>query len=116
MNDFKNREFELRKKESNAVFHKYPKSLPIIIYAKYNDTPKLKKHKYIVPNNLSCSHLFDIIRKQLDMSKDKALFFFTDDNKLISYDKAHLTFNGAIEYGKILFTNSKFLTYIGDKP
>ena len=84
MNDFKNREFELRKKESNAVFHKYPKSLPIIIYAKYNDTPKLKKHKYIVPNNLACSHLFDIIRKQLDMSKDKALFFFTDDNKLLS--------------------------------
>ena len=34
MNDFKNREFELREKESNAVFHKYPKSLPIIIYIK----------------------------------------------------------------------------------
>ena len=37
---------------------------------------------------------------------------FTKDQKLISYDKAHLTFNGALEFGQILFTHPKFLKYV----
>lgn len=37
---------------------------------------------------------------------------FTKDQKLISYDKAHLTFNGAMEIGQILFTHPKFLKYV----
>lgn len=84
MNDFKNRDFDLRKNESNAVLKKYPKSVPIIIYPKYENTPDLKKHKYVVPNTLLCAHFFDIIRKQLNMSKEKALFFFDDNKRLLS--------------------------------
>lgn len=84
MNDFKNKNFELRKNESDIIFKKYPKSIPIIIYSKYDDISTLKKHKYIVPNTLLCAHFFDIIRKQLNMSKEKALFFFDDNNRLLS--------------------------------
>lgn len=84
MNDFKNRDFDLRKKESYIILKKYPKSIPIIIYPKYENTPDLKKHKYIVPNNLLCAHFFDIIRNQLNMSKEKALFFFDDKRRLLS--------------------------------
>ena len=40
---------------------------------------------------------------------------FTKDQKLISYDKAHLTFNGALEYGRLLFTNQKVLTSIEER-
>ena len=84
MNDFKMREYSLRKKEADAVLKKYPKSIPIIIFPKYENAPKLKKHKYIVPNSLKCAHLFNIIRTQLDIQKETALFFFLDEKILLS--------------------------------
>jgi len=37
---------------------------------------------------------------------------FTKDQKLISYYKVHLTFNGALEIDQILFTHPKFLKYV----
>ena len=84
MNDFKNKDFHLREKEASLVLNKYPKSIPIIIYPKYDNIEKLKKNKYVIPNDLSGGHFFDIIRKQLNMPKETALFFFTDNNVLLS--------------------------------
>ena len=56
----------------------------IIIDCKYDDVKKLKKHKYIIPNNLTFGHFFEIIRKKLDINKEQALFFFTEDNMVLS--------------------------------
>jgi len=84
MNNFKNIDYNQRKKQSDTIFSKYPKSIPIIIDCKYDDSPKLKKHKYIIPNNLTFGHFFDIIKKKLDINKEQALFFFTEDNVVLS--------------------------------
>ena len=84
MTDYKNIDHKDRKKESDLIFKKYPKSIPIIIKTNNNETPKLNKHKYIVPNNLLFAHFFNIIRNQLNLPKEKALFFFTNKNTLLS--------------------------------
>jgi len=77
---------------------------------------KIIKFNQYVAYSIPPENFINFLLLQSDGKIENGIPLFTDDNKLISYDKAHLTFNGAIEYGKILFTNSKFLTYIGDKP
>ena len=77
---------------------------------------KIIKFNQYVAYSIPPENFINFLLLQSDSKIENGIPLFTDDNKLISYDKAHLTFNGAIEYGKILFTNSKFLTYIGDKP
>jgi len=72
------------KEEADKVLKKYPKSIPILIDTKYDTTPKLKKNKYIIPNSFTFGHFFEIIRKQLDIKKETALFFFINKNILLS--------------------------------
>ena len=78
MNDFKNREFALREKESNAVLHKYPKSLPIIIYPKYNDTPKLSTQFFCSVISLDQSKHSKSIEPDLCLKTTSLTLLFPD--------------------------------------
>ena len=41
-----------------------------------------------------------------------AISLFSEDNKLITYDKAHLTYNGALVIGQKLFTDPRLKQYL----
>lgn len=41
-----------------------------------------------------------------------AISLFSEDNKLITYDKAHLTYNGALVTGQKLFTDTRLKQYL----
>lgn len=45
----------------------------------------------------------------LGASEDKRIALFTMENKLITYDKPHLTYNGAIELGQKLFLDPRLV-------
>ena len=70
--------------ESNKIFAKYPFSIPVILET--NDLlikNNIKKYKFLVPENVSASHLICTIRRQFELSSNKAIFLFCD-NILIS--------------------------------
>ena len=76
----KSKTFEERLTESNKIFAKYPSSIPVIIET-YDPLIKkcIKKYKFLVPENVSASHLLCSIRRQFDLSPSKAIFLFCDN-------------------------------------
>ena len=70
--------FDDRLDETRRIYAKYPDRLPIICEknAKSKETPEIDKHKYLVPYDLTVGQFIYVVRKRLNLSGDKALFFF----------------------------------------
>jgi len=84
MNTFKKIDFNKRKNEAMRIKKKYPNSLPIIIYKNSNsDIQDIKKHKYLVPSELTIAQLIYVIRKQIKLNPETALFIYVN-NKIPS--------------------------------
>ena len=78
MEDFKsNTTLEERKLQSLTVMKKHPGRIPVYVYkhkkSKYDD---IKKHKFLVPLDITVGSFLYIIRKQLSLKSDQAIFVF----------------------------------------
>ena len=67
-----------RVSESNRILAKYPSHVPVIV-----DGDKkigvLNKQKFLVPGDVSVSHLIISVRKQINLDKSKSIFMFCDN-------------------------------------
>ena len=62
---------------------KYPDRVPIYVQKKENsDVPDVPKHKYLVPKSMTMGNFIYVIRKNIKLKSDKAMFVFVD-NKLV---------------------------------
>jgi len=64
--------------ESNRILAKYPNYIPVIIDCS-EKLGQLKKQKFLVPSEVSASHLLHSVRKQFETKKSDAIFMFCDD-------------------------------------
>jgi len=64
--------------ESKKILCKYPKHIPVIVECGDN-VPKLKKYKYLVPDDVPASQIIVSIRKNMDVDSSTAIFIFYDD-------------------------------------
>lgn len=64
--------------ESQRIICKYPKHIPIIVESDDNIL-KLKKNKYLVPDDVPASQIILSIRKNIDVDSSTAIFIFYDD-------------------------------------
>jgi GABA(A) receptor-associated protein len=75
--DFKEMDFNARKSESERVTQKYPDRCPVIVDRLDGAlAPILKKHKYLVPRDLTVGQLTYIIRKHIKLKPEQAIFIF----------------------------------------
>lgn len=77
--------FEERKKEANRVINKYPDRLPIIVeYSKdfSEKHKKMYKQRYLVFKDHNIGIFINVIRKEIDLSPDKALFILVQNKTL----------------------------------
>jgi len=74
--------FEQRQAECNRVLEKFPGRIPVIVQKnnKNNDTPKIDKEKFLVPNDLTLGQFVYVIRKRINLSSEKALFVFLNNS------------------------------------
>lgn len=87
--------FTLRCKESTRVLTNYPDRIPIICEKHTGcDVAEMKKHKYLVANDLTCGQFIYIIRNRLRLPAEKAIFLIingsippTSSTILEIYDK-----------------------------
>jgi hypothetical protein len=97
--------------ESNKILAKYPFSIPVIVET--NDPiikKNIKKYKFLVPHNVNATHLIYSIRRQFDLSSNKAIFLYCD-NILISgitmmaeiYEKYKERNQNSKDYDKFLY-------------
>ena len=78
MEDFKSHTtFEERRIQSTTVMKKHPGRIPVYVCkhkrSKFDD---IKKHKFLVPLDITVGSLVYIIRKQLQLKSDQAIFIF----------------------------------------
>lgn len=66
------------------MLNRYSHRVPIIIEPRGTATPLIDKRKYMAPKDLTASQLFYVIRRRLNMSSDKALFFFLHNKTLVT--------------------------------
>lgn len=72
--------FDQRYVEALRVLHKYPERIPIICERDGNCTsiPNLNKEKFLVEKTLTCAQFMFIIRKQLVLPAEKAIYLFVN--------------------------------------
>jgi GABA(A) receptor-associated protein len=60
---------------------KYPDRIPIFVTKASNarDIPDIPKHKFLAPTSLSISQFIYIIRRQIQLPPEKALFVFINN-------------------------------------
>lgn len=74
-------DLESRKKESESILGKYPDRVPIIVEKSENcfDLMDLDKNKFLAPKDINFGQFQFSIRKRMNLSPEKALFFFTNN-------------------------------------
>ena len=67
--------------EIDRLKDKYPGRIPIFVTKAPNarDIPDIPKHRFLVPSNLSLSQFIWVIRKQIQLPPEKALFIFVNN-------------------------------------
>ena len=74
-------DLESRKKESESILAKYPDRVPIIVEKSETctDLMDLDKNKFLAPKDINFGQFQFSIRKRMNLSPEKALFFFTNN-------------------------------------
>lgn len=80
----KNNSFEKRKIESGKIIEKHPNKIPVVInkYSKCKDLEDLDKKKFLIPDSLVVGNITTIIKKRLNLSPEKSIFLYCDDNSI----------------------------------
>ena len=61
---------------------KWPGRIPVFVLRARNvspDLPVLSKHKFMVPKSLTLGQFIYVVRKQMELAPEKALFMFVGD-------------------------------------
>jgi hypothetical protein len=76
--------FEQRVKHVDRLHLRYPSRIPVIMLPIDNKQPKIQKTKYLVPDALTMSEFVFIIKKYIQISKEDALFIFTESGTILA--------------------------------
>ena len=72
--------FSQRRNESQKVLDKYPNRIPVIceVDNKNSSIIQLKKMKYLVPDSLTVGQFVYVLRKQMTLKPEEAVFIMID--------------------------------------
>ena len=81
MEDFKlHTTFQERVIQSRAIIAKYPTRIPVYVYKhKKSKSDDIKRHKFLVPKDITVGQFIYIIRKQLTLKPEQGIFIFVDN-------------------------------------
>ena len=72
--------FEKRKAEADRILIKHPERVPVVVQLLEKSTlPNINKRKYLVPNDLTVGQFIYIIRKQIKLAPEQAIFIFVNN-------------------------------------
>jgi len=76
---------KLEKKESTRLLQLYPDRVPIICHdINEKDLMKIKKYKYLAPDTLSFSQFQYVVRREMKLKPEQAIFFFINKKYIAS--------------------------------
>lgn len=72
--------FEKRCYESERIRKKYPDRIPVIVEMVPNSqVPVIPKNKFLVPNDMTVGQFIFVIRNQIKLKQDQAIFIFVNN-------------------------------------
>ena len=80
--------YERRLLESTRILEKYPGRLPFIVeraQSAKSTIPLIQKKKYLVPADLTMSQFLSIIRRNISVTPDIAIYIFCNNTLLPSH-------------------------------
>ena len=60
-----------------------PNKIPCIASPKDDSTPRMDNQKLILPDDLTCQQLLQVLRKRINMNSNQAIFVFCE-NKVVN--------------------------------
>lgn len=76
---------EKRKQVADQILSRYPDRIPILIDKSYNSTlPDIKKHKFLVPRDVTVGKFLCEIRKYISLDETQSVFIFVNSSLLSS--------------------------------
>ena len=101
INSYKNNNsLDKRRSDFNRIRAKHINYIPVIINCCKNLENSLKKTKFLVPNNVSSSHLLFSVRKHIKLDSSTAIFMFVDNIMLSSTIMISEIYNNYYEKNK----------------
>jgi GABA(A) receptor-associated protein len=97
----------LSEKEQRNIATKFPGRIPVIVERHPGasaDMPEITKSKFLVPRELTMSQFIYIVRRQINLAPDKALFLFvnntlpTSSSFISEVHAAHKEPDGALHF------------------
>lgn len=86
--------FQDRVKESKRIIEKYPDKIPVICERNFTSTlPKIDKHKYLVPMDLTIGQFIYVIRKRIKITPQQAIYLFIKGHMPPSNETMNMTYS-----------------------
>lgn len=80
--------FEKRKEESERLLKKYPDKIPVIVEkSDRSDINELDKKTYLVPEDITVGQFMYILRKNIKLSAEQAMFLFINNQTIPATEK-----------------------------
>lgn len=92
------------------IKEKYPGKIPVIVNRANNSTdiPEINKNKFLVSSNITVGQFIYIIRRQIKLPPEKALFIFVNNNlpsSSILMSELYSTYKSSNDILYILYTS-----------
>jgi len=108
-----------RLSKSQSLRKKYPDKLPVIVDRGNTQMPKLKNNKYLVPNDFIVGQFMNVIRKNVKLEPEEAMFLFVGDGQTLPSNggmMSQLYQESQDRDGFLYFLVSKESTFGGSDP
>lgn len=87
MSDFKlSSTYEHRYRLAESILQKYPDRIPVIVYPKKGSSLKMKRNKFLSPDNVTVARFIYELRRHIEgINENKAIYVvLTDKNLLVN--------------------------------
>jgi GABA(A) receptor-associated protein len=102
---------EKRIYDSNRIRSKYPTHVPVIVEVD-DKVGKIKKNKFLVPQDVSATHLIYSIRNQIKFNKNDAMILFVGNVLICPSQIMHDVYDNYLSSNK---TNGDLFMYVSVK-
>ena len=82
---------EERIKQSELILTKYFNYIPVIVECD-PQMGAMKKQKFLVPQNVNCSHMIVAVRNQLKLDPSKSIFIFYNDKIICPTENVNVVY------------------------
>lgn len=82
---------EERRKQSEAILAKYVNYVPVIVECD-KQIGTMRKEKFLLPQNVNCSHINVAVRNQLKLDPSKSIFIFYNNQIICPTENVNVVY------------------------